>query len=74
MFESHLDLSDIGTNDADRDSKILSRCLAALAIYLQSGCSEKEAAVAVWDGSDDIASIAASSGIRLASDGELGIT
>jgi len=53
MFEPHLDLSDIGAKDAERDQKILSRCLAALAIYLQAGCSEMEAAAAVWDGSDD---------------------
>jgi AIPR protein len=53
MFESHLDLSDIGATDAEREPKILTRCLAALAIYLQAGCTEKEAADAVWDGSDD---------------------
>lgn len=53
MFEPHLDLSDISTQDAERDQKILSRCLAALAVYLQAGCSEKEAALSVWDGSDD---------------------
>jgi hypothetical protein len=53
MFEAHLDLSDIGAVDTDRDSKILTRCLAALAVYLQTGCTEKEAAAAVWDGSDD---------------------
>ena len=53
MFESHLDLSDVPAHDQDRDSKIMSRCLAALAIYLESGCSEKDAAGAVWDGADD---------------------
>jgi hypothetical protein len=53
MFEAHLDLSDISSGDQDRESKILSRCLAAFAIYLRAGCSEKEAAAAVWDGSDD---------------------
>jgi hypothetical protein len=53
MFESHLDLKDIGAHDLERDQKILSRCLAALVIYLQSGCSEKEAGEAVWDGGDD---------------------
>ena len=53
MFEAHLDLSDISPTDKDRDQKILSRCLAALAIYFQAGCSPKEAAEAVWDGSDD---------------------
>lgn len=34
MFEPHLDLTDIGAIDPERDQKILSRCLAALAIYL----------------------------------------
>jgi hypothetical protein len=53
MFEGNLDLSDIGASDPDRDPKILSRCLAALAIYLQTGCTEKEAAAAVWDGGGD---------------------
>ncbi|VVD93823.1 hypothetical protein PCO31110_01775 [Pandoraea communis] len=53
MFEPHLDLNDVGVNDSERDQKILSRCLAALAIYLQTGCSEKEAAESVWDGADD---------------------
>lgn len=53
MFGHHLDLSDIGTSDPEREQKVLSRCLAALAIYLQAGCSESEAASAVWDGSDD---------------------
>ncbi len=53
MFEPHLDLQDISTTDKERDQKILSRCLAALAIYSQTGCTPKEAAEAVWDGSDD---------------------
>lgn len=53
MFEHLLDLSDIGLTDAEREQKILSRGLAALAIYIETGCTEKEAADAVWDGSDD---------------------
>lgn len=53
MFEKHLDLSDVGPKDGDREQKILSRCLAALSIYLQAGCTEKEAAESVWDGADD---------------------
>lgn len=53
MFEPLLDLSDIGANDKEREAKILSRALAALAIYLEAGCTEKEAAEAVWDGADD---------------------
>src|SRR5579871_4407750 len=53
MFEQHLNLSDISAHDQERDNKILSRCLAALAIYLQTGCSEKQAAESVWDGEGD---------------------
>jgi len=53
MFEAHLDLSDLKATDQEREQKVLSRCLAALAIYLQTGCGEKEAAGAVWDGGDD---------------------
>ncbi len=53
MFEPHLDLSDVGTSDPERDQKILTRCLAAMAIYVQTGCAEKEAGESVWDGSDD---------------------
>ena len=36
MFEPHLDLSDISASDKEREQKILTRCLAALAIYLQA--------------------------------------
>ncbi|MDR4470746.1 MAG: AIPR family protein [Nitrospira sp.] len=53
MFEGHLDLTDIPVHDPGRETKILSRCLAAFAIYLRAGCSENEAAAAVWDGADD---------------------
>lgn len=53
MFEPYLNLSDINPNDSERDNKVLSRCLAAFAIYSKTGCQEKEAAEAVWDGADD---------------------
>jgi hypothetical protein len=53
MFESHLDLSQVSPTDKDRENKVLSRCLAALAVYVRAGCTEKEAAGAVWDGPDD---------------------
>jgi len=53
MFEPYLNLSDLGANDAERDQKILTRCLAAMAIYLQAGCTEEEASESVWDGPDD---------------------
>lgn len=53
MFEPHLNLTDISAADKEREQKILTRCLAAMAIYLLSACSEKEAGASVWDGSDD---------------------
>jgi len=53
MFAQHLVLSDLSEKDPEREQKILTRCLAALALYLQTGCTEKEAAEAVWDGADD---------------------
>jgi hypothetical protein len=53
MFEPHLDLSDIGEQDAERRTKVLTRCLAAFAVYMETECTEVEAAQAVWDGSDD---------------------
>ena len=53
MFESGLALNDISELDPQRDVKILTRCLAAFAVYNATGCSTEEAAAAVWDGSDD---------------------
>ncbi|HBY60781.1 MAG TPA: hypothetical protein DEH78_13240 [Solibacterales bacterium] len=53
MFEPHLDLSDLSSSDPDRETKVLSRCVAALAVYMRAGCAEKEAAASVWDGADD---------------------
>jgi hypothetical protein len=53
LFEQHLDLSDIPAHDADPDAKVLTRCLAALAIMLETGCSASDAAAAVWDGAGD---------------------
>lgn len=53
MFSPHLYIGDISANDKDREQKILTRCLAAMAIYLQTACTEKDAATSVWDGADD---------------------
>lgn len=53
LFESGLDLYGITERDPERDVKILSRCLAAFAIYNATGCSENDASSAVWDGGDD---------------------
>jgi len=53
LFEQHLDLSDIPATDQERDNKVLSRCLAAYAVYMKTACAEEDAAAAVWDGQDD---------------------
>jgi hypothetical protein len=53
IFKPHLDLSDLSQKDPEHEQKVLTRCLAAFALYLQIGCSEKEAAEAIWDGADD---------------------
>lgn len=50
LFKDKLDLADIGDNDNDASSKILTRCLAAYAVYVNSGCSAEEAASSVTDG------------------------
>ncbi|WP_459694966.1 AIPR family protein [Acidisoma sp. C75] len=52
-FEGFLSLDDLSPDDQERDQKVLTRCLAALAIALEAGCSDKDAAEAVWDGQDD---------------------
>jgi len=56
LFQSYLDLTDINDKDSDKESKIISRCLAAYATYLlidSSDSSTKEAAESVTDGGDD---------------------
>lgn len=53
LFSDKLDLSDIGNKDTDSESKILTRCLAAYAVYVASSCSLEDAAASVTDGHDD---------------------
>ncbi len=53
LFEDHLDLSDLNEAEAQRDAKILTRCLAALSVYLETACTPEEAAASVWDGTND---------------------
>jgi len=53
MFEDGLDMYGISDHDKERDSKILTRCLAAFAVFSETGCSAIEASSAVWDGRDD---------------------
>ena len=54
FFELKLDLNDISSKQGDdRESNILSRCLAAYAVCHLSGCSLEEAANSITDGKDD---------------------
>ncbi len=52
-FEDLINTSDIAEHDKDRDNKVLSRCLAALAIQMAGETTEELAASSVIDGSDD---------------------
>ncbi len=53
LFKDKLDLSDIGVNDIHKDDKIITRCLAAYAVYNTIECSIEEAANSIVDGGDD---------------------
>lgn len=53
LFEDKLKLDDISPTDKEREVKILSRCLAAYAIYYFSQCSIEEAALSVVDAGND---------------------
>jgi hypothetical protein len=53
LFQSDIDSTDIGVNDKERNEKILTRCLAAYAVYSTIECTPKEAAQSVVDGGDD---------------------
>jgi hypothetical protein len=53
LFKSYLDLSDIGSNDNQKDEKIITRCLAAYAVYNSFEISAQQAAQSVVDGGDD---------------------
>jgi hypothetical protein len=53
MFELHVDATDMNVKDSEFEAKILTRCLAAYAVYCIGGADEKEAADSVVDGGDD---------------------
>ncbi len=53
LFADKLDLSDLSPSDKEYDPKVLTRCLAAYAIYSIGGTSEADAAAAVVDGGED---------------------
>jgi len=53
LFEDKIDLVDIGYNDQEKETKILTRCLAAYAIYNSIECSHDDAAASIVDGGND---------------------
>lgn len=53
LFAHHIDASDLKDSDPQREIKILTRCLAAWAVYFSAGCSAEESSQAVVDGGDD---------------------
>jgi hypothetical protein len=53
LFETKMDSSDIRISDPERDTKILTRCLAAYAVYNHTNCTPEEAALSLIDGGDD---------------------
>lgn len=53
LFEDHIDCDDLNQNDPSYDEKLLTRCLAAYAVYLTLDCTAAEAGHSVVDGSDD---------------------
>lgn len=50
LFENLIDISDIKDKD---ENKIVTRCLAAYAVYISTECTKEEAAKSVVDGGDD---------------------
>lgn len=53
QFAEFLDHSDLSDKDPEIETKILSRCLAAHAVFMRSGCTPIDAARSVTDGGDD---------------------
>lgn len=53
LFADKLDLADLNQRDKEYDTKVLTRCLAAYAVYSIGGTSEADAASAVVDGGED---------------------
>ncbi|MFD2937079.1 AIPR family protein [Spirosoma flavum] len=53
LFQDKLDLKDVPVHDKDREDKIITRCLAAYAIYNNIECTVDEAAQSVIDAGDD---------------------
>lgn len=54
LFGDHIDLSDVTQhNDQVRNDHLITRALAAYAVYWKTGCSIEEAAKSITDGTND---------------------
>jgi hypothetical protein len=53
MFGSEINVDDMNVNDPEYKTKLLTRCLAAYAVYRIGDASEVEAADSIVDGGDD---------------------
>lgn len=53
LFADKIDISDLNASDKELQTKLLTRCLAAYAIYCIGDTSLEDAALAVVDGADD---------------------
>ncbi|MCO7188625.1 MULTISPECIES: AIPR family protein [unclassified Pseudoalteromonas] len=53
LFQSKVDVSDLNPSDQEYRTKVLTRCLAAYAVYCIGGANEVEAANSVIDGAND---------------------
>lgn len=53
LFELFVDMKDIPAHDPERESKMITRCLAAYAVYHHVACTAEDAAKAVVDMGDD---------------------
>ncbi len=53
LFSDSIDTTDLSDKDPEKDTKVLTRCLAAYAVYFFLGCSIKDAANSIIDGGDD---------------------
>lgn len=53
LFADKIDVSDLNTNDVEYKTKLLTRCLAAYAVFCIGGSSEQEAANSIIDGAND---------------------
>lgn len=53
LFDDKIDKKDIPAHDPELETKVLTRCLAAYAIYNHTACSADQAAMSIVDGGDD---------------------